>query len=89
MKTAMIDIAQVSSRVQRALDELRPFLAADGGDISLEEITTDGIARVRLHGSCTNCSMSAMTMKAGVEEAIKRMAPEIRAVEAVNVGALA
>jgi len=89
MKSAAIDIAQVTGRVQRALDELRPFLAADGGDISLDEITMDGLVRVRLHGACTNCSMSAMTMKAGVEEAIKRVAPEITAVEAVNVGTLA
>lgn len=88
MRTVSIDIAQVTGRVQRALDELRPFLAADGGDISLEEITSDGVARVRLHGACTNCTMSPMTMKAGVEEAIKRAAPEIRAVEAVNLGSL-
>ncbi len=76
----------VTLRAQKALDDLRPFLEADGGDISLEEITADGIARVKLHGACTNCAMSPMTMKAGVEEAIKRVAPEIRSVEAVNLG---
>ncbi|MBS1583839.1 MAG: NifU family protein, partial [Bacteroidetes bacterium] len=75
MKTAPIDIAHAVPRIQQALDELRPFLAADGGDITLEEVTADGVARVRLHGACTNCAMSAMTMKAGVEEAIKRVAP--------------
>ena len=76
----------VTLRAQKALDDLRPFLEADGGDISLEEVTADGIARVKLHGACTNCAMSPMTMKAGVEEAIKRVAPEIHSVEAVNIG---
>jgi Fe-S cluster biogenesis protein NfuA len=72
-------------RIREALDELRPFLEADGGDITLEELTDDGIVRVRLHGACRNCSMSPMTMKAGVEEAIKRVVPGIRSVEAVDL----
>ena len=50
------------------------------------EVTADGIARVRLHGACCGCAMSPMTMKAGVEEAIKRVAPSIKSVEAVNMG---
>lgn len=79
----------ISQRAQKALDDLRPYLEADGGDISLEEITPEGIARVKLHGACCGCAMSPMTMKAGVEEAIKRVAPEIRSVEAVNLGAVA
>ncbi len=77
---------QLELRIREALAELRPFLAADGGDITLEEVTPDGIARVRLHGACRGCAMSPMTMKAGVEEAIKRVAPSIKAVEAVNMG---
>ena len=76
-----------AQRIREALNELRPFLEADGGDISLEEVTADGTARVRLHGACTNCAMSPMTMKAGVEEAIKRVAPQIKVVEAVNLAA--
>ncbi|MBL7985415.1 MAG: NifU family protein, partial [Flavobacteriales bacterium] len=55
----------VALRAQAALDDLRPFLEADGGDISLEEITADGITRVKLHGACCGCAMSPMTMKAG------------------------
>jgi Fe-S cluster biogenesis protein NfuA len=51
-------------------------------------VTTDGIARVRLHGACTHCAMSHMTMKAGVEDAIKRAVPQIKAVEAVDLGAV-
>jgi Fe-S cluster biogenesis protein NfuA len=83
------ELEQVTARILEALADLRPFLEADGGDISLEEVTLEGIARVRLHGACTNCAMSPMTMKAGVEEAIKRVAPQIRSVEAVNLGVVA
>ena len=74
----------VEQRILLALAELRPFLEADGGDISLVEVTRDGVARVKLHGACRSCSMSPMTLQAGVAEAIKRVAPSIRAVEAVN-----
>ncbi len=77
--------ATLEKRIETALEELRPYLKADGGDISLVEITTDMTARVELHGACVNCSMSAMTMRAGVEEAIKNAAPEIEKVEAVNL----
>ncbi|MDA0882467.1 MAG: NifU family protein [Flavobacteriales bacterium] len=75
----------LENRIEAALEELRPYLRADGGDISLLEITADMTARVELHGACVNCSMSAMTMRAGVEEAIKNAAPEIEKVEAVNL----
>jgi Fe-S cluster biogenesis protein NfuA len=74
---------QLTQRVNAALTELRPFLEADGGDITLDGISENGVVRVRLHGACSNCSMSAMTMKAGVEEAIKRVAPEVVKVEAL------
>ncbi len=74
---------QLTQRVNAALTELRPFLEADGGDITLDSISEAGVVTVRLHGACSNCSMSAMTMKAGVEEAIKRVAPEVVKVEAV------
>ena len=89
MRLTIKDRDQITQRVERALADLRPFLEADGGDISLEEITAEGIARVKLHGACCGCAMSPMTMKAGVEEAIKRAAPEVRSVEAVNSEAVA
>jgi Fe-S cluster biogenesis protein NfuA len=79
---------QTIERIEAAIADLRPFLNADGGDITLEEVTAEGVVRVRLHGACTSCAMSPMTMKAGVEEAIKRVAPQIKAVEAVNLGAV-
>ena len=76
--------AELESKVNEALRELRPYLEADGGDITLVEVTDDFTARVKLHGACVNCSMSVMTMKAGVEEAIKHTAPQILKVEAIN-----
>jgi Fe-S cluster biogenesis protein NfuA len=79
----------VEARIREALADLRPFLEVDGGDITFEELTADGIVRVRLHGACTNCAMSPMTMKAGVEAAIRRVAPQVKRVDAVNMGALA
>ena len=75
---------ELTRRIEEALAQLRPFLEADRGDITLVEITDDMIARVELHGACKDCSMSAMTLKAGVEESIKHVAPEIVAVEAIN-----
>lgn len=83
------DITQVSARINTALDELRPFLEADGGDISLEEVTPEGVARVKLHGACCGCAMVPMTMKAGVEEAIRRAEPRVKAVEAINASVTA
>ena len=71
-------------RVNSALQQIRPYLENDGGDIELIEITSDFIVRLKLLGACKSCSMSTMTMKAGVEEAIRKMAPEIISVEAVT-----
>jgi Fe-S cluster biogenesis protein NfuA len=71
-------------RVNQALDDVRPHLAVDGGNIELVEITDEGIAKIRWQGNCEFCSMSAMTMKAGVEQAIRARVPEIKGVEAIN-----
>jgi Fe-S cluster biogenesis protein NfuA len=65
--------------------ELRPFFEADGGDIEFVEITDEGILKVQLMGACSDCSMSMMTLKSGVEEAVKKIAPEIVSVEAVQL----
>jgi len=74
----------LENRVSIALDKIRPYLKADGGDISLVEITPENVVKVELHGTCVNCSMSMMTMKAGVEQSVKAAAPEISEVIAVN-----
>ena len=72
-------------KVEDALESIRPFLEADHGDITLVEVTDDMVAKVMLHGACKTCSMSVMTLRAGVEESIKRAAPEIIRVEAVEL----
>ncbi|SDM26376.1 Fe-S cluster biogenesis protein NfuA, 4Fe-4S-binding domain [Daejeonella rubra] len=72
-------------RVENALDTIRPYLEADGGNVSIEEITSDNVVRLRLLGSCGSCPMSIMTLKAGIEQAIKRAVPEIESIEAVNL----
>lgn len=76
-------------KVEEALEQIRPYLQADGGNVSLLEITTDKVVKLELLGACKSCSMSAMTLKAGIEETIKRVAPEITAVEAINVSVTA
>jgi Fe-S cluster biogenesis protein NfuA len=72
-------------RIEEALQQLRPFLEADGGDVSLVEITSDNIVKLELLGACRSCSMSMMTLKAGIEDAVKRAVPEIQSVEAINL----
>jgi Fe-S cluster biogenesis protein NfuA len=76
---------ELIDRVENALNTIRPYLEADGGNVSVEEITPDNIVRLKLHGSCGSCPMSIMTLKAGIEEAIKRSVPEIYGVEAINL----
>ena len=75
-------------RVEAALDTIRPYLLTDGGNVSVEEITPENIVKLRLLGSCGSCPMSIMTLKAGIEEAIKKAVPEITAVEAINLTAI-
>lgn len=73
---------QVLENVNKALDEIRPFLVSDGGDISLVAIEDD-VVSVKLHGNCVACSVNQMTLKSGVEMTIKKYAPQIQRV--VNV----
>lgn len=76
---------QLISKIEKALDSMRPYLAADGGNVKILEITDDKTVRLELMGSCGICPMSAMTFKGGLEEAILRAVPEITKVEAVNL----
>jgi len=73
------------SQVEAALDTIRPYLEADGGNVSVEEITPEGVVKLKLLGSCGSCPMSIMTLKAGIEEAIKKAVPEITSIEAINL----
>ncbi len=75
----------LEQRVLQALNVIRPYLEADGGDVRLVEITNENIVILELLGACGTCPMSIMTLRAGVEEAIKRFVPEIREVQAINL----
>jgi Fe-S cluster biogenesis protein NfuA len=76
---------ELISKVEEALTSIRPYLEADGGDVRVLDIDDDNVVTLELLGSCSNCPMSTMTLKAGVEEAIKRAVPQISAVEAINI----
>jgi Fe-S cluster biogenesis protein NfuA len=72
------------NKVEEALNKIRPFLQADGGDVELVRVTEDGIVEVKLTGACIGCPMSQMTLRAGVERALLKEIPGIRRVEQVN-----
>ena len=74
---------ELTENVQKALEEIRPFLNSDGGDITLISIEDDKHVKVRLEGACISCSVNQMTLKAGVETTIKKFAPQIETV--VNI----
>lgn len=71
---------EIKEKVLIALDEIRPFLASDGGDISLVSIEENKIVNVQLHGACVSCSVNQMTLKQGVEMTIKKYVPQIERV---------
>ena len=71
-------------RVEASLDSIRPHLEADGGNVEVVEITEDHTVQIKWMGNCVGCRMSFMTMKAGVEQAIKTAVPSIKEVVAVN-----
>ena len=73
----------LTERVQKALEDVRPSLQADGGDIELVEVKEDGTVMVRLQGACAGCPMSQMTLKQGVETYLKKQVPEVTTVESV------
>ena len=72
-------------KVEAALDTIRPYLLTDGGNVSVEEITPEGVVKLKLLGACGSCPMSIMTLTAGIEEAIKKAVPEITSIEAMNL----
>ncbi|MDX1910632.1 MAG: NifU family protein [Saprospiraceae bacterium] len=71
-------------RVESALSTIRPHLYVDGGDVELVEVTDDMHVKIRWKGACESCSMSGMTLRAGIQEAVRNKIPEIVGVEAVN-----
>ena len=85
MQTATASVNPLIARVDSAIDSMRPYLAADGGNVRVLDIDEAGVVRLELMGSCGSCPMSAMTFKGGLEEAILKAVPEISRVEAVNL----
>lgn len=74
----------IEQKVNSAISLIRPFLNDDGGDVELVEVTSDRIVKVRLTGSCKDCSMKQSTLRGGIEETIKKAVPEISTVIAVE-----
>lgn len=72
-------------KVKNIIEQVRPYLQQDGGDINFVEITDDLIVNVELTGACGSCPYSTMTLKNGVESTIRKALPEIKAVEAINI----
>ena len=75
---------ELRQNVEKALEEIRPFLQNDGGDISLIEIEDEKLVKVQLEGACTSCTVNQMTLKSGVEMMIKKYAPQIEKVVKIN-----
>ena len=71
---------EVIQKIKKALQEIRPFLEADGGDINFIELTDDWLVKVELTGACSSCSVSMMTLKNGVEVAVKNAVPQVKEV---------
>lgn len=71
-------------KVEEALDTIRPYLEADGGNVEVVEITDNQTLKIELKGACKTCTMSHMTMRSGIEETIRRAVPEIKTIISVN-----
>lgn len=84
MSAELGQLEPVSQRVEKALELCRPFLQKDEGDVELVRVTEEGIVELMFHGTCVVCPMSRMTLRAGLERAILKAAPEIKRVEAVT-----
>ena len=71
-------------RIEQTLSQLRPYLEADSGNVSFVELTPDMVVRLRLEGACSSCSMSEMTLRAGIEQSLLKAIPELKAVESIS-----
>jgi Fe-S cluster biogenesis protein NfuA len=85
--TATQDDDAMHGQIEDALDTIRPYLMADGGSVRLLNVTPDNVVELELLGACGSCPMSTMTLRAGIEQALKRSVPEVARVEAVNAPA--
>ncbi|MBP7512712.1 MAG: NifU family protein [Bacteroidia bacterium] len=80
----MLETIELKDRIEKALDTVRPYLQADGGDVELVAVEDDMVVKLRLLGACRSCDISHMTMKAGIENTLKSAIPEIKSVEAID-----
>lgn len=80
----MMNKTDLTQKIEIALNSMRPFLQADGGDVELVDVTDEMEVQLKLVGNCSSCSMSHMTMKAGIENGIKSAIPQIKKVTAVQ-----
>ena len=76
----------LEEKVKSIIEQIRPFLQQDGGDIEYVELTQDNVVKVRLQGACGSCPHAKMTLKQGVESVVKEHLPEIKAVEDIVLG---
>jgi Fe-S cluster biogenesis protein NfuA len=81
---AIITDKKILDKVEEALNNVRPYLESDGGDIRLIEVTNDFVVKVKLLGACSDCQVSMMTLKAGVEQAVKKVLPQVKEVVDVD-----
>jgi len=85
MSTNSVNVDELTKKIETSLNSIRPYLLADGGNVKINEITSDLVVKLEFVGNCGNCSMSTMTFKAGVEAAIKRDVPEVKGIEVINL----
>ncbi|UII23731.1 NifU family protein [Fulvivirga ligni] len=86
METAnSLSMDEIKEKIDLALDNIRPYLKTDGGNVKVLEVSEDLVVKLELLGACGSCPMSTMTLRAGVEEAIRKAVPEVKSVEAVNI----
>lgn len=80
-----VNNSELERKVKNVLEQIRPYLQSDGGDIRFVNMTEDNIVNVELTGACGSCPYSIITLKNGVETAIKKAIPDVKAVEAINI----
>lgn len=80
----MAKAQDIEQRIKSVLEQIRPYLLEDGGDLELVELTKDFIAKIELKGNCTSCSLNSSTFKNGIQDSIMSAVPEVKLVEATN-----
>ena len=79
-----MDRDSLMNRINKGLDEVRPYLESDGGNLSLVKVTSDFVVFIRFEGACKTCDVNQMTLKLGIESSVKKYAPEIQSVQTID-----